>query len=274
MKKYTVQPESLDELIFENRNKKYGAYELRKSHNGRVIKSLIYVLLFIAMVVSFPLLIRMYTKKVKAVEITYSTTVVELNNDFRIEPKKNEPEIAAKLPDHTKPEAPFQVINDSLFSTDHRNKDTLDHANESTAISSDTISSSQSNLTDTSVARGGSYLHGTTLLTSSTPFQLAQVDKSPQFKGGDVAMFKFLEKNIRYTAQAKREGVVGKIYASFIINSNGEIEAVKILKGLGSGLDEDVVRALYRMPAWEPGYFRGKPVSTILNLPVSFNLTQ
>ena len=274
MKKYTVQPESLDELIFENRNKKYGAYELRKSHNGRVIKSLIYALLFIAMVVSFPLLIRMFTKKVKAVEITYSTTVIELNNDFRIEPMKNEPKIVAKLPDHTKPEAPFQVINDSLITTDHRNKDTLDHANESTDISSDTLSSSQNNLTDTSLARGGSGLQRITLLTSSTPFQLAQVDKSPQFKGGYVAMLKFLEKNIRYTAQAKREGVVGKIYASFIISSNGEIEAVKILKGLGSGLDEDVVRALYRMPAWEPGYFRGKPVSTILNIPVSFNLTQ
>ena len=226
------------------------------------------------MVVSFPLLIRMYTKKVKTVEITYTTTIIELNNDFRIEPKKNDPQIATKIPFHTKPESPFEVIYDSLITMDDRKKDTLNHANASSAILSDTLSSFQNNLKDTSDSKGGSGFQETTLLTSSTPFQLAQVDKSPLFKGGNAAMLTFLEKNIQYTAQAKRDGVVGKIYASFIINAKGEIEAVKILKGLGSGLDEDVVRALYRMPPWEHGYFQGKPVSTILNIPVSFNLTQ
>ena len=80
--------------------------------------------------------------------------------------------------------------------------------------------------------------------------------------------------NIHYNEQAKMAGVKGRMYASFIINSSGKVEMVKILRGLGYGLDEEVIRVLNSMPPWKPGYFRGKPVSTIMNIPVSFNLLQ
>ena len=77
----------------------------------------------------------------------------------------------------------------------------------------------------------------------------------------------FLQKNIRYSETARSADASGHVYASFIINSKGEVEAIKIIRGLGFGLDEEVMRVIGIMPKWEPGYYHGKAVSTIFNLP-------
>jgi protein TonB len=92
----------------------------------------------------------------------------------------------------------------------------------------------------------------------------------PEFPGGEADMMKYLKKNIRYPGQALAENITGTVYLSFIINTEGKVSQVKILKGIGGGCEEEAVRVVKSMPVWEPGKQNGNPVNVQLTLPVSF----
>ena len=117
------------------------------------------------------------------------------------------------------------------------------------------------------VASEGSELEFTT-----EPMSLVSVDKQPEFPGGEQKFLDFLANTIRYPGEALTNDVTGRVYASFIINANGSVESVKIIRGLGFGLDGEVIRVLKLSPQWSPGKFKGKPVSTIIIVPVLFQI--
>lgn len=97
------------------------------------------------------------------------------------------------------------------------------------------------------------------------------VEQMPEFPGGQEKLNKFLLQ-IKYPRAARKKGVSGKVYVTFVVNSDGKIKNVKILRGLGYGLDEEVLRVVNKMPDWIPGKQNGKEVSVQYNLPVNFNL--
>ena len=98
------------------------------------------------------------------------------------------------------------------------------------------------------------------------------VEEMPRFPGGEVALFKYLGDNIKYPAMAKDAGINGKVYVTFVIEKDGSIGNVKILRGIGGGCDEEAIRILNGMPHWSPGKQRGKPVRVQYNLPINFIL--
>ena len=98
------------------------------------------------------------------------------------------------------------------------------------------------------------------------------VEEAPEFPGGEKAMFAFINKNIRYPEIARENGIEGKVYIRFIVSKDGSIRDVKVLRGIGSGCDEEAMRVVKRMPNWKPGKQRGKAVSVMFNLPFSFKL--
>lgn len=98
------------------------------------------------------------------------------------------------------------------------------------------------------------------------------VEKAPEFPGGPEGFGKFIANNIRYPANARKNGVKGNVTISFIIEKDGTVSKVKVVKGIGSGCDEEAVRVLKLSPAWDPGVQDGKPVSVLLNIPISFSL--
>lgn len=95
---------------------------------------------------------------------------------------------------------------------------------------------------------------------------------TPAFPGGQNAMNKFLIAHIKYPPIARDAGIQGKVWASFIITKTGKVENIQIVRGLGYGLDEEVLRVLAKMPDWTPGMEYGKPVNVKLQLPVNFKL--
>lgn len=97
------------------------------------------------------------------------------------------------------------------------------------------------------------------------------VEQMPEFPGGQEKLNKFLLQ-IKYPRAARKKGVSGKVYVTFVVNSDGKINNVKILRGLGYGLDEEVLRVVNKMPDWIPGKQNGKEVNVQFNLPVNFNL--
>ncbi|TAG69001.1 MAG: energy transducer TonB, partial [Runella slithyformis] len=85
-------------------------------------------------------------------------------------------------------------------------------------------------------------------------------------------MMSYLGKNIKYPAAASRANVSGKVYLTFVVNTDGSIQDVQTLKGLGFGCDEEAQRVIRSMPKWKPGKQSGRSVRVKFNLPVSFVL--
>ncbi len=98
------------------------------------------------------------------------------------------------------------------------------------------------------------------------------VEESPQFPGGDDARIRFLAENINYPHEAREASIHGTVYISFVIEIDGTINDVRVLRGIGGGCDEEAVRVIRNMPRWLPGKQRGKPVRVQFNMPIKFSL--
>ena len=98
------------------------------------------------------------------------------------------------------------------------------------------------------------------------------VEEMPSFPGGEAELFKYLGKNIKYPEMANSAGISGVVYVTFVVDKDGKIKDVKVLRGIGGGCDEEAVRVVKNMPAWKPGKQRGKSVTVQYNLPIRFTL--
>jgi len=98
------------------------------------------------------------------------------------------------------------------------------------------------------------------------------VEQMPAFPGGMGALMTYLATHIKYPPLAKESGIQGRVFINFVVEPDGSIDHVKILRGIGGGCDEEAVRVVKSMPKWIPGKQRGKPVRVSFNLPVKFTL--
>jgi len=98
------------------------------------------------------------------------------------------------------------------------------------------------------------------------------VESMPDFPGGDAARMKFLQENIKYPQMARESGIQGTVYVTFVVEPNGSVSDVRVLRGIGGGCDEEAIRVIKMMPNWKPGQQRGKPVRVQFNMPIKFTL--
>ncbi len=98
------------------------------------------------------------------------------------------------------------------------------------------------------------------------------VDQIPEFPGGEEARIKFMTENITYPKEALKNGIQGRVFVTFVVEKDGKITNVKVLKGIGGGCDEEAARVISMMPSWTPGKKKGKPVRVQFNMPVQFKL--
>lgn len=100
------------------------------------------------------------------------------------------------------------------------------------------------------------------------------VEIMPEFTGGEKARIKYLRDNVRYPSEALRSGVQGRVYISFIVEADGSVSNVNLLRGIGFGCDEEALRVLSAMPRWKPGIQSGKTVRVLYNTDIKFTLAQ
>jgi tonB family C-terminal domain len=98
------------------------------------------------------------------------------------------------------------------------------------------------------------------------------VEVMPQFPGGQIAMLKYIMENIKYPKQIMEEGIQGRVTVSFIVEKDGRVSNVRLLRSVQSALDKEAIRVVKSMPKWTPGKQNGKPVRVRFNLPVMFKL--
>lgn len=102
------------------------------------------------------------------------------------------------------------------------------------------------------------------------PFVL--VEQDPEFPGGIDSLYAWINRNLRYPEQARKENITGKVYVTFVVEKDGSISTPKILRDIGCGCGAEAIRVVKNMPRWNPGKQRGKPVRVQFNLPINFSL--
>jgi len=98
------------------------------------------------------------------------------------------------------------------------------------------------------------------------------VETMPSYVGGISEFYKFVSKNLKYPAQARRMGIEGKVFVHFIVDKNGSLSDIKIMRGIGAGCDQEVLRIIRKSPKWNPGKQRGVPVKVRMMLPITFKM--
>lgn len=98
------------------------------------------------------------------------------------------------------------------------------------------------------------------------------VEEMPEFPGGMAKLADYLAKNIKYPQMARESGIQGRVFVNFVIEPDGHVSNVNVMRSLGGGCDEEAIRVVKSMPKWKPGKQRGKPVRVSYILPVNFKL--
>lgn len=252
------------EIVFENRNKSYGAFELRSKYNQRLVYSFSITLsaFFILILLSV-----IQNKKATGPLRIPVVDVIDLSKNFSAEQVQQIQirQTEAGTPFRKlKQSASFVFVSDSIPANDV--------TDTSLTISVDTLEnynpvSGAGKGTDTTHTLGIPQAGATTL-------GLAAVEKVPEFPGGIEKFYKFLVNSIRYTREAREAGVNARLYVSFVIDQDGLLGDIEIMNTVGFGLESEVQRILNTSPRWTPGYFSNKPVKTKMVLPVSFSILQ
>jgi protein TonB len=98
------------------------------------------------------------------------------------------------------------------------------------------------------------------------------VEDMPEFPGGEEALRKYIAQSVKYPVIAQENGIQGRVYVSFVVNTKGKVTDVKIARGVDPNLDKEAIRVVNAMPAWKPGKQRGKAVKVSYTVPINFVL--
>lgn len=262
----TILKLTIEDIVFENRNKAYGAYQLRKDTDKFLKTGLLIGLLLVTILSVYSLTTKRASVTTRLPEIT--DTTVFIVKDV----------VLPKLPPvmHTFAQQPVLTAQTKLI--------TFVPVPDNTPNISDDLPQVQ-NLPDVPI--GTSNITGPvgpanidadpTILTGGTggvndKGYVLVAGVMPEYVGGIKAMMAFLAAEIDYPRLAKENGIEGKVFVSFIINIDGSISDVEIVRGLGFGCDEETIRAIKAMPNWIPGKQNDVPVRVKHTIPVLFKL--
>lgn len=273
MAKIDLIDNSWTDLVFEGRNQAYGAYVLRKGTGKRNIWSII-IMLAIAAIIGIIVGAQAIIANAQAEE--------EISAEVNLSAlAKQEAEVEKKAPvEIEKPEVVEQVKSSIKFVPPVIKKD-----NE---VKEDEELKSQDDLSKTETAIGsfdvkgnneeaGEVLKAKEVIAEPAPkpaeeqiFDVAEVQ--PEFPGGAAALMKWLSSNITYPAVAQENGISGKVIVGFVVERDGSVSNVRVVRGVDSSLDKEAVSVVKRMPKWMPGKQNGAPVRVKYNVPVIFKL--
>ena len=274
---------SLDDIVFDGRNRGYGAYQLRALYQRHMTRALIIATALLALLLVFPILSRLLQDPLVVVppirtNPTELTDVVLLAKPDILPPPPAKPQppaahptpAAAALPT---PAASIRYTAPKVSATAVTDVPNVDELTGKT-IGTTTIDGPAS--TDPAAVAGPTSTGpATTVGAPSAPAApYTYVEQMPELPGGggQTAIVAAIQKAARYPGLALRNGVEGKIFVSFVVNALGEVSDVKVVKGLGYGLDEETMRAVKSLPKFIPGKQNGQAVSVSFTVPISFKI--
>lgn len=269
------------DIVFEGKNKEFGAYKLRESSPARHTKAIVSVIISLAIILILLILSISGVFSKPEEEQIVTSTVQELTNvDTQEEEIEEEEEEQFQLPEPEEVVAPEEVANqqrvtDLLIVEDDKIEEDKQVKNQEEVLENE----AQAGALD--ITEGTNDLNKMTIkeeviaapkVEDEQPMNIAMVEQKPEFNGGEAAMYKWLSDNIVYPSVASEEGVQGRVVVEFVVGKDGSITNVRVVRPRHPALDKEAVRVVKAMPKWIPGRNNGQPVKVTYTLPVTFKL--
>ena len=276
------------DLVFQDKNKEYGAYQLRKGTSSRNIKALA-ILIAAALIIGGYLVWKIQADKAAAERQAYmeqlelSRLQEQAKNEKKDEPKVEKPKI-----EQPKKEIP-QVRETQKFTAPVIKKDELVKEENEVKAQSELKSDvavgvkDEEGVKDRNIEAARTDVvakveeppkpepaHEVKKEVESKIFDV--VEQPPSFPGGQSALLSWLSNNIHYPPVAEENGIQGRVVVSFVVEPDGTVSNVQVVRGVDPSLDKEAVRVTKSMPKWVPGKQNGQAVRVKYNLPVTFKL--
>jgi protein TonB len=255
-----MQSETWLDVVFEKRNKEYGAYLVRSTYSSNLGAAILISVGAFIIVLLLPAIFRFFSPVAPVATTKPKTTLVDLGAPPAIDAKRpptariSRPPVDKKVLKFIPPVLTPDQVEETLPSNDELKKKqfgTTEEEGKETQF--------------TGVDDDGIEGEGEDAIYTF-------VDKAAEFPGGPVIMGRFLAKNMRYPQEARRAGLEGVVHVSFIVGKNGLITDIEIVKGLSPECDAEALTVVRMMPRWRPALQNGGPVRSRLVLPLRFKL--
>ncbi|GAB3875760.1 energy transducer TonB [Hymenobacter segetis] len=262
---------SLDDIVFDGRNRHYGAYELRALYQRHMTRALIIATAMLALLLVFPLLAQLLKEDVVEVQ-THPFTADPIAPP--LDPKVLPPPPIA--PPVAPPAQPIHVatirFTPPVVAPDDR---VTEEVPEQQALATATVAAvTTEGVTAVDIAPLEEVERPAATDGVVDTKIYVSVEQMPELPGGggQAAIVAAIQKSVRYPAKALQNGVEGKVFVSFTVDPKGDVTDVKVVRGLGSGLDEETMRAIKTLPKFIPGKQNGREVSVSFTVPVTYRI--
>ena len=267
---------SLDDIVFDGRNQGYGAYQLRALYQRHVTRALVIATAMFALLLVFPLLAQLLKEPVALVVPKIDDGNILITPPLGPDVVTPPPPVAARPPVQP-PQPPTMkdlipvVVDDKHAPKESEvpnQSDLVDKAPGLQTVDGEP-NAGDSNLDDLKPGK----TEGTITEAVADKIYIS-VEQMPELPGGggQLAIVAAIQRAVKYPSRAIAAGVEGKVYASFTVNSKGDVVDLKIAKGLGAGLDEETLRAIKSLPRFIPGKQNGREVSVAFTVPITFKI--
>jgi protein TonB len=249
-----------DDLLFNSRNREYGAYQLRKKYNSVMFAGVVMASLLFSAAVIMPFILTPHSDNVlngsrRFVQVTMEN--FEPPAESIIVPPVAPPPEAHRIEEIVKYVPP--VVVDSLLPLDSK-----------LATTDLVLSQSESdNQNGTGIVTEGDNLSGQDGTETDEPFFMVEI--MPSFKGGDINKFReWVMRRTNYPQEAIDKKISGKVYITFIVEADGAVSNVTVVKGVDPIIDNEAVKSIQSSPKWTPGFQRGQPVRVRYSIGLRF----
>jgi periplasmic protein TonB len=261
MEKHKNTIPGFDDLLFESRNREYGAYQLRKKYNATLIGGIIFASIIGSAAVILPFILNPPSEHT----ISGGSRYVQVNME-NLKPPDEEIYVAPTPPPQPK------NIRETVEYVPPMVVDTIVPFEKSNASVDEILANTTDNSTEVNKSGyGDELLSGDIGSGDGDTFYYVEV--MPSFKGGGLDKFReWIFKNTIYPQEAIDKKIRGKVVLSFIVEKDGSVSNVNILKGVNPLLDNEALKVLSESPKWSPGLQRGQPVRFRYLIPLDFTL--
>ena len=263
------------ELVFEGKNKEYGAYVLRKDTGKRNLQALTIVIATIALIFAVVFAkVAIQNALPKKVAITTDVELSQLAQKKEAKVERKEPvkvEMEQKVVEKVKSSMKFtapEIKNDDEVKPEDELKSQDELAKSTTAIGSFDVKGNDE--AEGEVLKAKEVIADEKPKEEEKPFEV--VEQMPSFPGGDAKLMEWLSKNIKYPAIAEENGVQGRVIVRFVVGKDGSISQATVVRSVDPSLDKEALRVVKAMPRWIPGKQNGASVPVWFTLPVTFQL--
>jgi protein TonB len=256
MKLDLLKNEWLD-IVFEGRNKSYGAYDLRKSDTKTTTRALVFGAVIFTFLVSIPLLASLIPESSDD-DMNMDKKIVTVKLPPKEKPKENLPPPPPPPPkvDQVKFVKPVVAKAEEVVEEPPKIKEIVDKKLGAETIKGDP----DAELTVEPVGNGD------VVEEDNSIYNTAGIEVKPDFPGGMEKFYKFIGKNYQVPEE---EGLKGKVFVSFVVEKDGSLTDIKVIRDIGYGTGKEAIRVLKACPKWNPGEQNGKKVRVLYSLPIN-----